>query len=684
MDKWEKADELISQMSIDEKIHLLGGEGFMRIPGCDRLGIPGVETADGPLGVRMKHLGNDNCTAFPCGGSLASTWNEELAEKMGKYIAKECIEKDRGMILGPGVNLKRTLQCGRNFEYFSEDPVLAGKMAAGYIRGVENEGVGSCVKHFVANNQEMYRNSTSVDIDERTLRDLYLKVFKIAMEEGKPSSVMMACNRVNGIYTTESNYIMREVVRDAWGYEGFIMSDWYAARNPVISFKNGLNLAMPYREGDTEKLKDAFENGEFTEADIDTAIRPTVAFLLGVNSQKGDYNRDEQHKAVQDIATEGVVLLKNENSVLPITHEKYKKITVVGGYAEHPVYYGSGSARVYPAKEYIDSPINEIKKLLDDKIEVSYVKGYEAWHSSTNGIFDWRPDFLEGHGGDEIRNADLVVMFLGRPIGAETEDADLDSPYLLHFYNSYVHRVRRLNENVVIVLQTGSAFVPHAWNDEVPGVVQMWMAGEGGGKAIADVLCGKVNPSGKMPETMPRKPRTDIDFPGDSMLVRYDEKLEIGYRYYDKHPEEIAYPFGHGLSYTTFDYSDFSVKCVDDNLHFKFTITNTGDVAGKEIAQIYFEKKESFVVRSKKELISFAKTRLLEAGESQTIEITVPIDRLAYFNVGLHQDVVESGKYTFLLAASSTDIRLKNDFIYEPKDDFTMDKKSATIVGIVN
>lgn len=681
MREQKSANKIIEEMTVEEKLRMVGGITSMGMPDCERLGLHGGDCADGPLGLRMEGQPEKNCTAFPCGGSVAATWNTELIEKMGECIANDCLKYDKVMILGPGVNLKRTPFCGRNFEYFSEDPILAGKIAAAYIRGVERQGVGACVKHLVANNQELYRGTASVDIDERTLRDIYLKVFEIAIKEGHPSALMMSYNRVNGICNIESRYLMREIVRDTWKYSGIELSDWYATKDPVISLKNGLNLQMPYQPDRHDKLAAALENGQISSEELDEAILPTVEFLNNRNPQKISYDRDMQHSVAKEVASEGIVLLKNENNTLPITPEKYKKIAVVGGYAKTPVYYGYGSARVYTRGDYVDIPIDEIRKSLDDRIEVEFIEGYSSSISSKSTIFDWRPDFSDPGSGNAIKDSDLVVMFLGQPFGAETEDTDLDSPYLYHYYNSYIQRVQNLNKNIVIVLQSGTTIIPHSWNDQVPAVVQMWMAGEAGGSAIADILCGKVTPSGKLSETMVKKQRTDLDYPGDGMTIRYDEKWAIGYRYYDHHPDEIAYPFGHGLSYTTFTYQDFSVERINNNLHFSFTIKNTGDASGKESAQIYFSKPESYISRPKKELFGFSKTCVLAPGQSETLMLDIPVSRLGYFNICLHKEVVESGRYVFMLAASSRDIRLTAEYTHTETDGLSMERESYTALG---
>lgn len=677
----KKADEILRQMTIEEKVEMFGGVSNLGLPSCERVGIRAQECADGPLGLRMEKQPEKNCTAFPCGGAIAATWNTTLVEEMGECIANDCIKYDKAMILGPGVNLKRTLVCGRNFEYFSEDPVLAGRIAAAYIRGVERQGVSTCIKHFAANNQEVYRGTASVDIDERTLRDLYLKVFQIAIEESDPTALMLAGNRINGIYNVESRYLMRDVVRDAWGFNGIEMSDWYITKDAIISLKNGLNLAMPKQPELKAALRQALADERITEAELDEAIRPTIAFLYGREPKNITYDRNHQHEVAKRVATEGIVLLKNENALLPITPKKYKKIAVVGGYAKDPVYYGYGSARVYTRKDYVDVPIDKIEQILDGKVKVSYVEGYNPNLSSEASIFDWRPDFIAPDSDNVIKEADLVVMFLGHPFGAETEDTDLDSPYLYHYYSSFIQRVQNINKNIVIVLQTGTTVIPHVWNDQVSAVVQMWMAGEAGGSAIADVLCGKVSPSGKLSETMAKKMRTDLDYPGNGWVIRYNERWAIGYRYYDEHPFEVAYPFGHGLSYTTFAYRNFVVEQVDDQLRFTFTIKNTGGVSGKEAAQIYFAKPESYIDRPQKELLTFAKTRLLAPGESEKLTVDVPVNRLSYFNVGLHKEVVESGHYHFLLGASATDIRQIVGYEQEDTGDISMGRESFITLG---
>lgn len=674
------AKEWIRQMTAEEKLALLIGASSMTTSGCDRLDIKGAECADGPLGVRLEKQPEKNCTAFPCGGSIASTWNRVLIEEMGTGIALDCIHHGKDMILGPGVNIKRTPLCGRSFEYFSEDPVLAGEIAAAYIRGVEKMGVGACLKHCAANNQELYRGTASVDVDERTLRDIYLRAFEIAVTEASPSAVMMAYNRINGILCMESSYLMREVLRDVWGYRGIILSDWYGVKDPILSLQNGMSLQMPYQKDSQEKLRRALADGRITEEQVDEAIEPLVTFLTRQKPSSVSYNRMEQHELAKQVAAEGIVLLKNEGQALPITAKKYKRIAVVGEYAHTLAYYGYGSARVYPRADYVDSPVKKLQEALDG-VEVTYIKGYSATLSSDESIFDWRPDFSDAVSGNAIVDADLVVMFLGHPFGTETEDADLDTPYLFHYYDSYISRVYNLNPHIVIVLQTGNSVVPRLWNEQAQAVVQMWMAGESGGSAIADILSGRITPSGKLPETMAKQLRTDLDYPGNGRVLRYDERWAVGYRYYDGHPQQVVYPFGHGLSYTEFRYADFAVERVEDSLRFTFSVQNIGACSGKETVQIYTSKPDSYIDRPQKELLSFHKTRTLLPGETEAVTLSVPIRRLSYFNINLHREVVESGGYTFWLGASSVDLRSSCTQHLEGTEALSMDTKSYTAVG---
>ncbi|MBO5060885.1 MAG: glycoside hydrolase family 3 C-terminal domain-containing protein [Clostridia bacterium] len=675
----KNVQSLIKQMTTKEKIMFLEGAASMDTAACERLGIPAITFADGPLGVRIEDGEEENCTCFPCGSAMAATWNDAVIEKMGAALGEDCIEHKKDAILGPAINIKRTPVCGRNFEYFSEDPYLVGKIAAAYIRGVQKLGVGTCVKHFAANNQETDRGGVSVEVDERTLRDIYLKPFEIAVKEANPTSLMCAYNRVNGMLCSENKHLMKDILRDDWGYGGIMVSDWHAVKNPAYSLKNGLDLQMPHADITKPSIENALKAGEISEAEIDAAISRLIDFAVNVKRSEISYNRDRLHEIAREVSRESVVLLKNDNNLLPLTPEKCKEIVVIGEYAVKPVFRGMGSARVYPHPEYVDIPLDCIKKNLGESVKVTYVEGYSS-ALETRSIFDFMPARIPE--AEEIKSADAVIVFMGTQEGLDTEGADRPSGGIDPYYTAYLERITSLNKNVVVVLENGSGITAHVWHTLVPAVAEMWMGGEGGGKAIADVLCGLVSPCGKLPETFAKKLRCDIDFPGDGYKVLYDEKWAVGYRYYDMHTGEIAFPFGHGLSYTDFEYSDLNIKAKGDDIKISLKIKNIGTFPGKEIVQIYAKSARSYVSRPEKELIAYYKTKEIEPGGTETAEIVVPKSNLAYFNTTLKKRVIEPGRYIIYAAASSQDLRLFSEYIHSADDfPYTIDTVTETIVG---
>lgn len=673
-----KLEEILKQMTLEEKIDFFNGssKGSMLTMGCERLGIRAQVLTDGPLGVRP----DKNCVAFPCETSMAATWNKELLEEIGSAIADECIYMGRDMILGPGANIKRTPLCGRNFEYFSEDPVLSGKMAAHYIRGAEKKNIGTCVKHYAANNQETDRAFVSVDIDERTLREIYLKSFEIAVKEGNPSAVMTAHNRINGLKCSENPFILKEVLNDEWGFDGIVMSDWSDIKKPAFSITSGMTLAMPYDPTMKNAIKEGLNNGAITESNLDQAISKLIKFSQRGEVPKINYSRENQHQIAMKAAEEGIVLLKNEDNILPITPNKHKKIVVIGEFAEKPVYYGNGSARVFPYPENVDSALKALKDILADEIQIDYIPAYSSNRTPQDDIFDFVPNPYNDY-GKTIADADLVLMFVGNQFKVETEDADRMSALLDTYYYSFINRVRCNNENIVLVVQTGSAVIPHLWDERAKAVVEMWYAGEAGGTAVANMLCGKICPSGKLPETFPTKLRTDYDYPGDGYKVCYDEKWAVGYRYYDLHPEEIAYPFGFGLSYTDFDYKNLIVTDNGETLEISFDVTNIGDINGREIAQIYIADPQTFVSKPKKELAEFHKTKELKPGESEHITLTINKEMFGYYSTNLHKILIEPGDYKILVGSSSRDIHLEGKYVHPNEMNYNVQPNGYTILG---
>ena len=658
-------NEILNLLTFEEKVSLLTGAGSMSTAGVERLGLKAKTFADGPHGVRADS--EKNCTAFPSLCLVGSTWDVELVEKMGKALAKDCIRHNIDMILGPGVNIKRQVLCGRNFEYISEDPILAGEIAAAYINGLQSLGVSASLKHFAANNQEKYRLTTSVDADIRTLMEIYLKAFEIAVKKSSPASVMCAYNKLHSIWCSENRFLLTEVLRDMWGYEGFVVSDWGAVKNPVKAFKAGLNLQMPQNKNICKEIKEAIENGEITEEEIDTAVKRVLDFLLEKHEKSIDYNRDEQHQIVREVAAAGTVLLKNDANTLPLTPEKYKKIAVVGEFANNPIIGGQGSAEVKVNTEYVDSPYAELKKILGDGVNVKYIEMYNKCAFSREMLWPKLGEF-ESY----IEDCDAVVMFVGAMESEDTEQFDRRTAEFNPNYEMFINYAAQIGKKVVVVMQSGSAMILGDWKNKVHAIVQMWLGGEGAGGAVADVLCGKINPSGKLSETFPTKLRTDLAYPGNEYTAKYPEGIFVGYRYYDVHPEEIVYPFGHGLSYTEFEYSNFEAEQKDSDIHISLQLENTGSSKGAEVVQLYIGDPIATVERPLKEL---------KVGEKKRVTFTIPLHDLGYYNVLLKDWVTEPGKYIIYIGSSSRDIRMEKSIYIKNDIPYTINNTSEAMIG---
>lgn len=664
----QKIKETISQMTLEEKISLLTGNGYtMHTTAVERVGIPAKRFADGPMGVRIARDDkgrpslDTSATAFPCLAAVGSTWDVALTEEMGKALAKDCIHIGVDCLLGPAINIKRHIFCGRNFEYVSEDPVLAGEIGAAYIKGLESLGVSASLKHYALNSQETDRLLVSADVDLRTAMEIYMKPFEIAVKKGQPGSVMCAYNKIHSIWCAENKWLLEEILREKWGYKGYVVSDWGAVHNPSRSFANGLDLQMPGNFNIQEDIQKGLSEGLITEADIDRAVSRFLTYVFGYEKAEITYDRDEQHALARKIAADGCVLLKNENDVLPITKEKYKKIAVIGEYAVNPYFQGQGSAEVYPQSEYIESPLEELKKNLGPEVEVVYKEMYNR--SRVSETMQW---ILTGELGEFVEDADLVIFFVGDMAEADTENFDRRTAEHNNYQKMFVNYALEIGKKVVVVNQSGGAMIFNGVFshkiDDADAVVQMWLGGEAGGGAVADVLCGKVNPSGKLSETFPKKLRRDLDYPGENFILSYDEKEEVGYRYYDRHINEIAYPFGFGLSYTTFAYDNLTVTREGDAYTVALDVTNTGKVDGAEVVQTYVTDPVATVKRAEKDLRAFTKV-FLKAGETKRVTMSVPVYEMGYYNVLLRDFVTEPGEYIFKVGASSQDIRLEQSVI---------------------
>lgn len=661
---------LINQMTIKEKAELLTGDGGMLTHAIERLSIPAKNFADGPHGVR--HEKEENCTSFPNLCSAAATFDTDLLYEMGVALAKDCIEHDVDMLLGPGINIKRYAACGRNFEYMSEDPVVAGELGAAYINGLQSLGVAASLKHYALNNQEKDRLQVSAEVDERVLREIYLKGFEIAVKKSNPASVMCAYNKYQSVWCSENKYLLTDILKDDWGFNGFVVSDWGAVQNTSRAIAAGLDLQMPHNWEMAESIENAVNGGILTEERLNDAVERFLKFVLLKKADKGGYDRKKQHEVARKVAANGCVLLKNNNKVLPLSEEKYKKIAVIGEYGDKALSYGQGSAEVFPYDEYVESPLEELKKAMPNT-EFKYEKMYEKRAFSDVMLWPKKEYFF-----NFISDADIVLMFVGAMESEDTENFDRRTIELNPNQEMFIEAAVQANKKVVVVCQSGGAMIFGKWRHMVDGIVQMWLGGETAGGGIADVLTGKVNPSGKLPETFPKKPR-ELDT-GNGLVVRYSEGFEVGYRYYDSHPEEIAYPFGFGLSYTGFEYENAKLHREGDSLNISFTLKNTGDADGAEVVQLYSAKPLSCVSRAPKDLKAFKKV-FLKAGEEKEIEISLPVSDLAYYNPILKDWVVETGEYKLYLASSSRDIRLELDFKCDDEIPYTINQISEGMIG---
>ena len=674
--------KIISEMTLEEKAGMCSGKDFWHLKGAERLGIPAVIVSDGPHGLRKHaeeadHLGlNESIKAvcFPTACATACSFDRDLLEEMGERIGDECQAENLSVILGPAVNIKRSPLCGRNFEYFSEDPYLASQMAAAHIKGVQSKNVGTSIKHFAANNQEHRRMSCSSEIDERTLREIYLAAFETAIKEAKPDTVMCSYNRINGEFASENHWLLTEVLRDEWGFEGYVMSDWGAVNDRVKGLKAGLELEMPGSGGNTDKeIVEAVKNGELEESVLDRAVERilNIVFKFTDNRQEGKFDLEEDHKLAAKIAGESMVLLKNEG-VLPIPVQG-KKIAFIGKFAETPRFQGGGSSHINSFK--ITSALEAVK----DVAQVTYAQGYDVKEDVIDQV-------MLDQAVEVAKEADVAVIFAGLPDAFESEGYDRSHMRMPDCQNTLISEIAKVQENVVVVLHNGSP-VEMPWADQVKGILEAYLGGQAVGQAEVDILFGKVNPSGKLAETIPYKLSDNpsyLNFPGDGQKVEYKEGVFVGYRYYDAKEMPVRYPFGYGLSYTTFEYKDLQLsadKIKDtDKLKVRLKVKNTGNRAGKEIVQLYVADKTGAASRPVKELRNFVKVEL-QPQEEKTVEMELDKRSFAWYNTEIHDWYAASGEYEILAAASSRDIRLKKTVYVESTRELPMHIHMNTTIG---
>ncbi len=655
-----KNKEILNKLTLEEKVGICSGKDFWTLKGLPRLGLPEITLTDGPHGLRKKNPNSTKsslsdsvpATCFPTAATTACSWDEELLYRMGEALGEECRAEKVSVILGPGVNIKRSPLCGRNFEYFSEDPYLAGKMAAALIKGIQSKNVGTSLKHFAANSQEKKRMTIDSVIDERALRETYLTAFEIAVKEAQPWTVMNAYNKLNGTYCSDNGYLQNTILRDEWGFEGVVVTDWGAANDRVTGMINGNDLEMPSSGGYNDaKVCKAVREGRMKEESVDICADRMLSLLLKSKQALTvtSYDKKAHHRLASEVCQGSLVLLKNEDNTLPLS--KDKTVAVIGEMARCPRYQGAGSSNINPTE-------------LDDAFDALLKKGYKLnFAPGYNKKKDVINEIMLKDACIVAERADSVLLFIGLTEEYESEGYDRSHMNLPDSHVKLLEEILKVNENVTVVLYGGSPVViPHL--DKIKALVNGYLGGQAGGSALAEILSGDVNPSGKLAETYPLcledTPCNKI-YPATGATAEHRESIFIGYRYYDTAKKDVLFPFGFGLSYTQFKYSALKLskkKIKDtDELTLTFKVKNTGKVAGAEIAQIYVKDKESTIFCPEKELRAFKKL-FLEAGEEKTVEITLSKRAFAYYNVNIHDWHVESGEFEILVGASSRDIRL--------------------------
>lgn len=659
-----KHEDIVKKMSLEQKAAFVSGYDYWTLEEAPELGLPKIILTDGPHGLRKANhekkakgavdLSNSiPTTCFPPAATSSCAWDTELLKEEGVALAEECIQEDVSVILGPGTNIKRAPTCGRNFEYFSEDPYLAGKCSAAHINGVQSKGIGTSLKHFAANSQEAYRMVINEVIDERTLRETYLTAFEIAVKEAQPWTIMNSYNRINGVYSSENGWLQEKVAREEWGFEGLFVTDWGASVDRIPGLVNGTDIEMP-SSGDfnTKLIVEAVKNGELDEAVLDKRVDKVVEMIIKSKpmlEKKEKYDVDKHHMVAAKVAEGSMQLLKNDDKILPL--KAGQKVAVIGEMAVSPRYQGAGSSVINPTK--LENALDNLKKL---GVNTVYAKGYDKTKDEIN-------DILFKEAVEAAKNADVAVVFAGLTEDFEGEGYDRINMEMPKSHNALISEIAKANPNTVVVL-AGGAVVRMPWIGEVKGLLNSGLGGQAGGIAVADLLTGKANPSGKTSETYPLEfsdNPTYGNYPAGPVTSEHRESVYIGYRYYDKAKKDVLFPFGFGLSYTTFEYgklklSASSIKDTDE-VKVTFTVKNTGDVAGAEVAQVYVADKESTIFRPEKELRGFAKV-FLEPGEEKEVEITLGKRAFAFYNVNINDWCVESGEFDILVGASSKDIKL--------------------------
>ncbi len=692
---------IINQLTLEEKASLCSLKNFWETQDIPRLGVPSITLAQGPYGL-AKRLSNFSdiipSTCFPASSALASSWDTDLAYCIGKAIAEECLTEDVQLLLGPAINIQRDPLDGKNFEYYSEDPVLSGEFGAAFIQGIQSEGVGACVKYYIADNQKYYRQIINNIIDEQALREIYLLNFKIAIKKGKPVAVMAASNSVNGIPCTENSYLLTDVLRNEWNFDGLIASDWFAVNSIIDALNAGLDLETPYSYGlHNKEIVEAVLTGNLDVSVLDKAVEDilNVIFKVAPNTKEyATYDKVKHNDLAREAAEDSMVLLKNKHNLLPLKREKLKnkKIGIIGAYAKEPLYQGEGSYHIDPTM--VENAYDEITKLVGDSIKVYYAKGYNASEENTED-----DNFLIKEARKVAKESDVVILFVGIQELNNMKDADKRNANLPDNQTKLIKEIGKLQKNLILILSNGSPVIMSPWSRYADAILETWFPGQAGGGAIADILFGIATPSGKLASTFPINLSDNpayLDYIDSENNLEFKEGIFVGYRYYDKKDIDVEYPFGFGLSYTNFEYSDLilnkDVIKDTDTLEVKLKIKNTGKCFGKEIVELYIKNLISTSPKPEKELKAFTKVALFP-GEEKEVSFTLNSENFSHYDVILHNWVIESGPYDILIGKSSRDIVLsKNIFVQSsyvskilytentPVGDFLNNSKSKPIV----
>ena len=644
-----KNKKIIEKMTLKEKALLLSGKGMWKTYGFEKYGIPEFFLSDGPHGMRTQEGAGDwlginkskAATCFPTAATIANSWDKDLAEEIAGALGEEAVSFGVDMILGPGMNIKRSPLCGRNFEYFSEDPYLAGEMGAAYVKGIQSKGPAACPKHFAVNSQELRRMSNNSVVDERTLREIYTAAFETMVEKSAPKAIMSSYNQINGVYANENQYLLRKLLRDAFGFQGIVVSDWGASNDHVEGVRCGSNLEMPGNSGTTAKeLVRAVRAGKLDEKVLDQRIDEILTVMLPVHKRveqrKKSFDVAAHHKLARHAAAESIVLLKNEDHILPLSSQK--KIAVIGEFAEKARYQGAGSSLVNPTK--VENSLDLAGKYFSGKI--TYEPGYHRNQETDQKLVE--------KAKKAAVEADVVLLFVGLDEASESEGMDRVHMKMPQNQLELINAVAQMNKELIVVVSAGSV-VEMPWIKKAKAVLHGYLGGQAGASAMLDVITGKVNPSGKLNETYPicyEDTPAYAYYPGKERNSEYREGVYVGYRYYDTVKKEVLFPFGFGLSYTDFSYSN--LKLSDNGV--RFCITNVGKIAGAEIAQLYIEKENPAVFRPVHELKGFCKV-FVQPGETKEVEISFEDRTFTYFNVQTGKWEIEEGNYKIIIAKNS-------------------------------